>query len=171
MESVDRALQLAPILRFGGPLTGTEAAARLGLAASTACRLLAQLRSDDLAAVISASDSPSVAEEAEANGVAGVALATLKRQLAAIRRSGYGVNHEENSPGICGLGVAIPTAEQPLEAFTVVLPAARFHCDELDGHIEALVEAAEHTGDLISELTRSLWVSCRSRPAPLGPKA
>ncbi|MFL4475417.1 IclR family transcriptional regulator [Paeniglutamicibacter sp. MACA_103] len=256
VESVDRALQLALLLRFGGALTVTEAAARLGVAVSTAHRLLAaltyrgfasqdrerryvagpilaaqavgaiarsslrdlarpalerlharlnetvgfmvlemgsvrfldgidemeqnlrvvirvgdtlpasdsaggkallaQLRNDDLAAVVTTSDSPRMQEGPELNGVTGVTLATLKRQLAGVRRSGYGVNYEETSPGICGVGVAIPTAGQPLGAFTVVLPASRFHRDEIQGYVEALTEAAEYTGRRIAELTRSL---------------
>jgi IclR family acetate operon transcriptional repressor len=254
IESVDRALQLALMLRFGGALTVTEAAARLGVAVSTAHRLLAalsyrgfasqdrerryvagpvlaaqavgaiarsslrdlarpaleqlhatlhesvgfmvleigsvrfldgidemeqnlrvvirigdklpayesaggkvmlaQLRNDDLAAVASALVSTTPLDE-RAGAVSG-SLATLKRHLAVVRRNGYGVNLEETSPGICGVGVAIPTTGQPLGAFTTVLPTARFHRDELKGYVEALVQAADETGRRIADLTRAL---------------
>lgn len=259
IESVDRALQLALMLRFGGALTVTEAAARLRVAVSTAHRLLAalsyrgfasqdrerryvagpvlaaqavgaiarsslrdlarpaleqlhaqlhesvgfmvlemgsvrfldgidemeqnlrvvirvgdklpafesaggkamlaQLRNDDLAAVASASGAtgtPAQPEGGAGVGAEGGSLATLKRQLAVIRRNGYGVNLEETAPGICGVGVAIPTTGQPLGAFTTVLPTARFHRDELTGYVEALVRAAEETGRRIADLTRAL---------------
>lgn len=254
IESVDRALQLALMLRFGGALTVTEAAARLGVAVFTAHRLLAalsyrgfasqdrerryvvgpvlaaqavgaiarsslrdlarpaleqlhatlhesvgfmvlemgsvrfldgidemeqnlrvvirigdklpayesaggkvmlaQLRNDDLAAVASALVSTTPLDERA--GAEGGSLATLKRHLAVVRRNGYGVNLEETSPGICGVGVAIPTTGQPLGAFTTVLPTARFHRDELKGYVEALVRAADETGRRIADLTRAL---------------
>ena len=51
-------------------------------------------------------------------------------EVEAIRRTGVAYDHEEHSPGISAVGVAIRDAVGALAAVTVVVPATRFHDNE-----------------------------------------
>lgn len=73
-------------------------------------------------------------------------LSGLKRQLATVRRLGYGTNAEETEQGVCGVGVCIRNNQgQPVAAFTVAIPSARFKKESTAHHIESLKAAAVAT--------------------------
>lgn len=73
-------------------------------------------------------------------------LPALKRQLAAVRKTGYAVNTEETEQGVSGLGVCIRDATgKPMAAFTTAIPTARYQKGKVPDHIKALREAASTT--------------------------
>jgi IclR family acetate operon transcriptional repressor len=73
-------------------------------------------------------------------------LAGLKRQLAAVRRAGYGTNAEETEQGVTGLGVCVRDATgKPVAAFTTAIPTARFRKDATADYVKALQNAASTT--------------------------
>jgi IclR family transcriptional regulator, acetate operon repressor len=54
-------------------------------------------------------------------------LPSLRRQLAKVRRQGYGVNAEESEPGVTAIGASIkPRSGRPVAALSVAIPTARF---------------------------------------------
>jgi IclR family transcriptional regulator, acetate operon repressor len=54
-------------------------------------------------------------------------LPSLRRQLARVRRQGYGVNAQESEAGLTAFGVSIRSrAGRPMAALTVAIPTARF---------------------------------------------
>jgi IclR family transcriptional regulator, acetate operon repressor len=54
-------------------------------------------------------------------------LPTLRRQLARVRRQGYGVNTEESERGLTAIGVSIRSRSgRPVAALSVAAPTARF---------------------------------------------
>jgi IclR family acetate operon transcriptional repressor len=73
-------------------------------------------------------------------------LSGLKRQLAAVRKAGYGTNIEETEQGVSGLGVCIRNDQgQPVAAFTVAIPSARFKKESIEFYVKALQAAAAST--------------------------
>ncbi|MEU8250288.1 IclR family transcriptional regulator [Nonomuraea sp. NPDC048916] len=82
-------------------------------------------------------------------------LAALKSQLATVRRRGYGMNTEETEQGVSGVGVAIhDPAGKAVAAFTVAVPAVRFHRSGVSAYVAALREAGELTQAQIRSLAR-----------------
>jgi len=230
IESVDRALQLALVLRHEGALTVTDAAELLGVAPSTAHRILTALTfrgfavqdrdrrylagpelgagsptaiahsslralarpalehlhdvlGETVALVVLQKRSIRFLDCIEDTGqslrvslpvdgtfpahktAAGKALlsqlrnesldalyaeaaadehfpATMKRQLATVRKTGYGTSFDEIGPGVAALGVAIPVGSRPFSAFAVAIPEARYHRERLPQIVAALHEAA-----------------------------
>jgi len=116
----------AQTLRVSLPLDGTFPAHK----AAAGKALLSLLRNEAIDALY-----------AEA-GAEGPHPATLKRQLAAVRRTGYGTSFDEIGPGVAALGVAIPLGARPFSAFAVAIPAARYDRDRLPQIVGALHEAA-----------------------------
>jgi IclR family transcriptional regulator, acetate operon repressor len=54
-------------------------------------------------------------------------LPSLRRQLARVRRRGYGVNSQESEAGLTAFGVSLRSrAGRPVAALTVAIPTARF---------------------------------------------
>ena len=54
-------------------------------------------------------------------------LPSLRRQLARIRRNGYGVNTAESEPGVTAIGASIRSRSgRPMAALSVAIPTARF---------------------------------------------
>ncbi|GER24277.1 hypothetical protein NCCP1664_27720 [Zafaria cholistanensis] len=237
IESVDRALQLAQVLRHEGALTVTDAAELLGVAPSTAHRILTALTFRGFAvqdrdrrylagpelgagsptaiahSSLRALARPALEQLHEALGetvalvvlqkrsirfldsiedtaqslrvslpldgtfpahkaAAGKALlsllpneaidalyaeagpdephpSTLKRQLAAVHRTGYGTSFDEIGPGVAALGVAIPAGARPVSAFAVAIPAARYDRERLPQIVAALNEAAAAAAERI----------------------
>jgi IclR family transcriptional regulator, acetate operon repressor len=75
-------------------------------------------------------------------------LPSLRRQLARVRRQGYGVNAQESEAGLTAFGVSIRARSgRPIAALSVALPTARFdprHEPELAAQLmEARSAAAE----------------------------
>lgn len=69
-------------------------------------------------------------------------LKALKRNLATVRRVGYGTSVEETEQGVHGLGVSVHTPSgSVLAALTTAVPSARFHRQDVPGYVEGLVEA------------------------------
>jgi DNA-binding IclR family transcriptional regulator len=66
-------------------------------------------------------------------------LAALKRQLAKVRKAGYGTNLEETEQGVCGIGVAVhDSIGRGVAAFTVAVPSVRFERADIPHYLEAL---------------------------------
>ncbi|MGH3627264.1 MAG: IclR family transcriptional regulator [Sciscionella sp.] len=86
--------------------------------------------------------------------------AALKRQLATIRKNGYGTNSEETEQGVTGLGVAIhhPTG-RAIGAFTLAIPTARFDNTHVARHVSTLQAAAATTEQRLRDLGtgRTSW--------------
>lgn len=235
LDSVDRALQLVIMLRDGGAMSVKEAAERLGVAPSTAHRLLGTLMArkfavqdrerryragpeiiqatqmpyslntlrqvarpalerlngeirdtvqlmvltganirfvdgiesedvlrvtarigDQMPAYCSAGGKAMLAElnnaeleQLHSNGLPPwpnariTSMAGLKRQLAAVRKNGYGSSAEETEQGVAGLGACIRDAMgKPVAAFTVAIPTVRFRKDATAFYVQALQSAA-----------------------------
>lgn len=54
-------------------------------------------------------------------------LPSLRRQLARVRRQGYGTNANESEPGVTAIGVSIGSPSgRPVAALSVAIPTARF---------------------------------------------
>jgi IclR family transcriptional regulator, acetate operon repressor len=54
-------------------------------------------------------------------------LPALRRELAGVRRKGYGTNVEESEPGVTAVGVSIKAPSgRPVAALSVAVPTARF---------------------------------------------
>ena len=77
-------------------------------------------------------------------------LGALKRQLAKVRKSGYGTNLEETERGVCGVGVAVhDSVGRGVAAFTVAVPSARFERAEIPHYLEALRAGLALAEDLL----------------------
>jgi DNA-binding IclR family transcriptional regulator len=74
-------------------------------------------------------------------------LWSLRRQLAGIRKKGYGVNVEESERGVAAIGVSVKSQlGRPVAALSVAIPTARFDRraePELYGHLREVCTAAE----------------------------
>jgi IclR family acetate operon transcriptional repressor len=74
-------------------------------------------------------------------------LPSLRRQLARVRRNGYGLNAEESEPGVTAIGMSVRSRPgRPMAAFSVAIPTARFgrhHELELPAHLREVRTAAE----------------------------
>jgi IclR family transcriptional regulator, acetate operon repressor len=56
-----------------------------------------------------------------------VDLPSLRRQLAKVRKQGYGLNAEESEPGLTAIGGSIRSRSgRPMAALSVATPTARF---------------------------------------------
>lgn len=81
-------------------------------------------------------------------------LTALKRNLATVRKVGYGTSVEETEQGVRGLGVAVKGPEgQTVGALTAAVPSVRFRAEETAPIVAALHEAAD---DLGARLAQSL---------------
>lgn len=60
------------------------------------------------------------------------ALAALHRELAAVRREGFGRNHDESEPGVTAIGVSAGLVDGNHVALVVALPTARVAAVGLD---------------------------------------
>jgi IclR family acetate operon transcriptional repressor len=68
-----------------------------------------------------------------------VDLTRLRRELTAVRKHGYAINHQQTETGLTAIGMAVPDHEgHPPCAITIALPAARFHRDRLPAWVNAL---------------------------------
>ncbi len=73
-------------------------------------------------------------------------MTALKRQLAIVRKVGYGVNFDETEEGVSGLGVCIHDPQgNPVGAFTAAIPSARFRKENAPHLVKALWDAAAVT--------------------------
>jgi DNA-binding IclR family transcriptional regulator len=85
-------------------------------------------------------------------------LWSLRRQLAGIRKKGYGVNVEESERGVAAIGVSVKSQlGRPVAALSVAIPTARFDRraePELYGHLREVCTAAERAG-------RNALVACQ----------
>jgi IclR family transcriptional regulator, acetate operon repressor len=74
-------------------------------------------------------------------------LPSLRRQLARVRKQGYGVNTEESEPGVTAIGACIRSRSgRPVAALSVATPTARFdrrHEPELAAQPMEVCTAAE----------------------------
>jgi DNA-binding IclR family transcriptional regulator len=74
-------------------------------------------------------------------------LPSLRRQLARVRKQGYGINVEESEPGVTAIGMSVRSRSgQPIAALSVATPTARFHRrqePELCRHLREVCTAAE----------------------------
>jgi IclR family acetate operon transcriptional repressor len=74
-------------------------------------------------------------------------LWSLRRQLAGVRKRGYGVNVEESERGVAAIGVSVKShMSRPVAALSVAIPTARFDRraePELYGHLHDVRTAAE----------------------------
>jgi IclR family acetate operon transcriptional repressor len=74
-------------------------------------------------------------------------LPSLRRQLARVRRQGYGVNAQESEAGLTAFGASIRSRSgRPIAALSVALPTARFdprHEPELAAQLMEARSAAE----------------------------
>ncbi|WP_448070940.1 IclR family transcriptional regulator [Georgenia yuyongxinii] len=77
-------------------------------------------------------------------------LAGLHRELAAVRRQRFGLNHDESEAGVTAIGASLGLVDGVHAALTVALPTARF----------ATVETVELTGRLLQ--------ACRDARRALG---
>jgi DNA-binding IclR family transcriptional regulator len=68
----------------------------------------------------------------------------LKRNLATVRRLGYGTNFEETERGVHGLGVSVhsPSGDR-VAALTTALPSVRFRRQDVPGYVDGLLAARE----------------------------
>jgi IclR family transcriptional regulator, acetate operon repressor len=54
-------------------------------------------------------------------------LPSLRRQLARVRKQGYGINTEESEPGVTAIGASIGSRSgRPVAALSVAIPTARY---------------------------------------------
>ncbi len=75
-------------------------------------------------------------------------LTTLKRQLAEIRQTGYGVQIEETEAGVCGVGAAIlDLTGRPVAGLTLALPVGRFDRRSVPAMGRLLAQVAAETAD------------------------
>ncbi|WP_430295923.1 IclR family transcriptional regulator [Sinomonas sp. B1-1] len=71
-------------------------------------------------------------------------LTALKRNLATVRRVGYGTSIEETEQGVRGLGVAVNGPDgKTVAALTAAVPSVRFRREETAPIVAALHDAAE----------------------------
>jgi DNA-binding IclR family transcriptional regulator len=74
-------------------------------------------------------------------------LASLRRQLARVRKKGYGANDEESELGVTAIGLSIRARSgRPIAALSVATPTARFDRrveHQLYGHLREVCTAAE----------------------------
>jgi IclR family acetate operon transcriptional repressor len=92
-------------------------------------------------------------------------LGALKRQLAQVRKTGYGTNSEETEQGVSGMGMAIrDPVGRPIAAFTVAVPSARFVPERFPAFEIALTEAVSATEEQLNRgITGTLdWAATSS---------
>lgn len=66
--------------------------------------------------------------------------ATLHGEIATVRRTHYGINHDESEPGVTALGASAGTVDGRHVALSVALPTARFATVDTDPLIAHLLE-------------------------------
>jgi IclR family transcriptional regulator, acetate operon repressor len=80
-------------------------------------------------------------------GLSGEEVERLRRQLAGVRRAGFGLNKSESERGIAAVGVAVRgAAGEPIGALTVSMPTVRLNhgrLGELAGALHRAREALE----------------------------
>src|SRR5256885_2353083 len=119
-SSVDNALRLLTLIGERRVLRVAEASEALGVARSTAHRLLAALSPTELDRRYSGRDLPARTTTSVAD------FGELLRELAEVRRVGYALNLEEGESGVCAVGAAVrDLAGFPLAAIAIVIPASR----------------------------------------------
>jgi IclR family acetate operon transcriptional repressor len=75
-------------------------------------------------------------------------LTDLKRQLAEIRQTSYGVQIEETEAGVCGVGAAIlDLTGRPVAGLTLALPVGRFDRRSVPAMGRLLTQVAAETAD------------------------
>src|SRR5947209_5262202 len=115
LTSVDNALWLLQLVAERQSLRVSEAADLLGVARSTAHRLLSELRRRYPAAELPAPMPAAITSRRE-----------LMRELGQVRRQGYALNWEESSEGVAAVAVAIrDVAGMPLASISVSVPSMR----------------------------------------------
>lgn len=78
-------------------------------------------------------------------------LDALARQLAAVRRSGHGINRDETESGVSGVGVLFRGADgRGAGALTLAIPTARFARRDAAVYAAALERAARGVSDALS---------------------
>lgn len=78
----------------------------------------------------------------------------LKRNLAMVRRLGYGTNFEETERGVHGLGVCVHTPTgATVAAFTTALPSVRFRRQDVPRYVEGLLAARGELEELLAGST------------------
>lgn len=125
--------------------------------------LLAELDDDELAKLYGAAgtrtDALDVAE-----------VATLRRQLVAVRRRGYGVNKGETERGIAAVAVAVRDSDEvAVAAISVSLPTVRYSSARIPDLVRALRTAADAVTRATASAPRmSIRLSSGTKPG-LGP--
>lgn len=66
--------------------------------------------------------------------------AALHDEIATVRRTHYGINHDESEPGVTALGTSVGTVDGTHVALSVALPTARFSTVDTDPMIAHLLE-------------------------------
>jgi DNA-binding IclR family transcriptional regulator len=80
-------------------------------------------------------------------------LAALHRQLATVRRRGYGLNEEESEQGVAAVGAAVhDPAGRPVAALSVSIPTARFRRSALASYADAVLSAVTEADARLREL-------------------
>jgi IclR family acetate operon transcriptional repressor len=93
---------------------------------------------------ILAASAPAVVDELYA-GVADIDLATLRRQLAQVRRRGFAMNDQRTEAGLTALGIAVRDTEGvPFAAVAIAMPSVRFRREGIPGWAAALTATARH---------------------------
>ena len=78
-------------------------------------------------------------------------LNALKRNLATVRRVGYGTSVEETERGVHGLGVSVhaPSGDV-VAALTTAVPSVRFRRQDVPGYVEGLAAARASLEELLA---------------------
>jgi IclR family acetate operon transcriptional repressor len=83
-------------------------------------------------------------------------LPALHRQLATVRRRGYGVNVEESEQGVAAVGAAVhDAAGRPVAALSVSIPTARFRRASVTTFADAVLAAVSRADSRLGELDAS----------------
>jgi len=78
-------------------------------------------------------------------------LNALKRNLATVRRLGYGTANEETERGVHGLGVSVHAPSgTTVAALTTAVPSVRFRRQDVPGYVAALVAARTSLADSLA---------------------
>ena len=71
-------------------------------------------------------------------------LTSLKRELATVRREGFGTNLEETERGVCALAVAVHDPDgDAVAALVVAVPSVRFQRRDVPRYLEVLDAASQ----------------------------
>jgi IclR family acetate operon transcriptional repressor len=103
---------------------------------ATGKAIMAYLGADDVARILRAAP----ADQFDGSELS---VATLSRDLARVRATGYSLNLLEHRPGVCAIGAPILDARQrPIASICISIPSMRFDKTKVDAWAALTVEAA-----------------------------